>query len=150
MKKFTLFSSILLLYINFAQSQGCIAIRNLAGGSFGQFAQLGYAQSSDKWMVNLSTRYFESSKLLAGKKNITSLAPDINLYESTTNIGITRMINNEWSIAMDVPVVANSLGSPDPSGVRHSVHDFGIGDIRVTVYKWLIKAEKARKGNIQI
>jgi hypothetical protein len=149
MKKLAIFLITFLLYIQAADSQGCIAIRNLPG-SFGQFAQLGYTQSTDKWMMNLSTRYFESSKLLSGKKDITYVAPNINLYESTINIGITRMINSDWSIAMDVPVEANSVGSPDPSGVRHTVHDFGIGDIRLTVYRWLIKAENARKGNIQI
>jgi hypothetical protein len=138
-----------ILYISAAWSQGCIAIRNLTG-SFGHFAQLGYTQSDDKWMVNLSTRYFESSKLLSGKEDITYKAPGINLYESTTNIGITRMINNDWFIALDIPVVANSVGSPDPSGVRHTVHAFGIGDIRLTVYRWLIKAEKASKGNLEI
>ncbi len=150
MKRLAIFLILSILYISAARSQGCIAIRNIAGGSFGHFAQLGYAPSTDKWMMSLSTRYFESSKLLAGKNDITYKAPGINLYESTTNIGITRMIDNDWSIAMDVPVVANSVGAPDPSGVRHTVHAFGIGDIRVTVYKWLIKAENVKKGNIEI
>src|ERR1700693_306390 len=103
MKKLAIFLITSILYIHAVHAQGCIAIRNLPG-SFGQFAQLGYTQSTDKWMLNLSSRYFESSKLLAGKKDITFVAPGINIYESTTNIGITRMINSDWSIAMDVPV----------------------------------------------
>ena len=84
------------------------------------------------------------------KEDITYKAPGINLYESTTNIGITRMINNDWFIALDIPVVANSVGSPDPSGVRHTVHAFGVGDIRLTLYRWLIKAENAKEGNLEI
>ena len=86
MKKLAIFLYLRPFYIFLLPSlQGCIAIRNLTG-SFGHFAQLGYTESDDKWMINLSTRYFESSKLLSGKEDITSKAQGINLYELTTNI----------------------------------------------------------------
>jgi hypothetical protein len=32
---------------------------------------------------------------------------------------------------------------------KHTTHAFGLGDIRLTVYKWLLKPSENRKGNIQ-
>ena len=131
--------------------QGCIAIRNLAG--FGQFAHLGYAESKEKWMVNINNRYFEAWKFLQGKKNISpaDAADNITLYEYTLNIGVSRLLNNGWSLALDVPISANTATSKaeHASGDHHSTHAYGMGDMRFTVYKWLLNSNKAHQGNIQ-
>lgn len=135
-----------------AQSQGCVAIRNLAG--FGQFAQLGYGQSNDKWMLDINNRYFKAWKFLQGKTNISpsSHSEDIDLYEYTMNIGLSRVLNNGWALGLDMPISANKISSiaDNASGERHSVHAYGLGDIRFTVYKWLLKTNVVRKGNIQV
>ncbi len=132
--------------------QGCVAMRNLSG--FGQFAYLGYKQSDEKWMLNINNRYFKAQRFLEGKKNISpaDAADDINLYEYTMNIGISRILHKGWLIQLDMPVSANSIASKaeHASGERHSTHAYGLGDIRVTVYKWMLKENMARKGNVQV
>lgn len=152
MKKLLILSSAFSLFINFAYSQGCVAIRNLAG--FGQFAQLGYGQSGDKWMMDINNRYFKAWKFLEGKTNISppSHSDDIDLYEYTMNIGLSRVLNNGWSINFDVPVSSTAASSKaeHASGDRHSTHAYGLGDIRFTVYKWLLKTNTIHKGNIQV
>ncbi len=134
-----------------AQSQGCVAIRNITG--FGQFAQLGYGQTPDKWSMDISNRYFEAFRFLDGKKNITpgNLSSGVTLYEYTMNLELTRVLQNGWNMSLDLPILANeSYGALEhASGDVHSTHAFGIGDIRFTVYKWLLNSAVARKGNIQ-
>ena len=150
MKKLILIP-VVVLYINFVFSQGCVAIRNLAG--FGRFAQLGYRQSNDKWMLDINNRYFEAWKFLQGKTNISPTDPsdNINLYEYTMNIGLSRILNNGWSIGLDIPISSNTVSSKaeHASGDRHSTHAFGMGDIRFSVYKWLLSTNAIHKGNIQ-
>ena len=69
MKKLIILLLILMASINFGYSQGCVAIRNIAG--FGQFAQLGYGQSTDKWMMDINNRYFQAWRFLQGKTDIS-------------------------------------------------------------------------------
>jgi hypothetical protein len=151
MKKSNFLSFIFLLFSGFSHSQGCVAIRNLAG--FGQFAQLGYGQSNNKWMLDINNRYFKAWKFLQGKTNISppSHSDDIDLYEYTMNLGIGRVLSNGWSINLDMPISSNSASSKleHASGERHSTHAYGLGDLRFTAYKWLLNSKVVRKGNIQ-
>jgi hypothetical protein len=151
MKRIGILAIILLISHFTSQSQGCVAIRNLAG--FGQFAQLGYGQTKDKWMMDLDNRYFKANRLLMGKENITPKDPqdDINLYEYTLNLQISRILENGWSISLDMPISSNTIVSKleHASGFRHATHAYGIGDIRFTVYKWLFDTKTSKKGNIQ-
>ena len=132
--------------------QGCVVIRNIAG--FGQFAQLGYDQSDKKWMINLGNRYFESIQPFKDALKL-DLNPDetkrnIN-YNYTLNLSMIRLLQNGWAIGMDLPISNNTLVSRAEhlSGDRHSTHGFGMGDIRFTVYKWILKQEDTRKWNVQ-
>lgn len=86
------------LFAGNAQSQGCVAIRNLAG--FGQFAQLGYGQSTDKWMLDINNRYYEAWKFLQGKTNISPKDASDNayIYAYTLNIGLSKVLRNGWSM----------------------------------------------------
>ena len=135
-----------------AFSQGCIAIRNIAG--FGQFAQLGYNQSDKKWMMNLSNRYYMAVEPFKDSQKL-DLNPDeskrsIN-YNYTFNLSMIRLLEKGWSIGFDLPIYNNTLVRRQEhlSGDRHSTHAFGLGDIRVTVYKWILKQEDTRKWNVQ-
>lgn len=53
--------------------------------------------------------------------------------------------------ALDIPIASNTVVSSKEhaSGYRHSTHAFGVGDLRFTVYKWLLNTNVPRKGNIQ-
>src|ERR1700749_4206270 len=113
-------------------SQGCVAIRNLAG--FGQFAQLGYGQSTDKWALDINNRYFNSSQVYS----LSNPQPwdGLTIYELTTNFEVSRVLQNGWAIALDVPISTNSITSiiEHRSGYRHTTSAYGLGDIRFTVY----------------
>jgi hypothetical protein len=147
MKNFLLILTVSLLFSYGVRSQGCIAIRNISG--FGQFAQLGYGQSADKWALDINNRYFNAFEVYSGKERQPN--DGIHLYEFTTNFELTRILENGWSIALDMPIAANSVTSTleHQSGIQHTTSDFGLGDMRFTVYKWLFNTNKLQKGNIQ-
>jgi len=138
--------------VKITYSQGCVAIRNIAGG--GQFAELGYGQSTDKWMMDINNRYFYAWRFLEGKTDISpkSHSDDIRLYEYTMNIGISRVLDKGWSLALDMPISVNAVSSKadNASGDRHTFHAYGLGDMRFAIYKWLLNTDVARKGNIQV
>lgn len=131
-----------------AYAQGCIAIRNLPAG-FGQFASLGYSRTTDKWMLDMNNRYFESSTGFVGTKDLGK-DKNVTLYEFTTNLELTRLLSKGWSLSLDVPIASNTVAAPmNSSGIKHSSHAFGIGDMRLMVYKWVLSTDVFRKGNFQ-
>jgi len=135
-----------------SKSQGCVAIRNVAG--FGQFAALGYKETTDEWMMNINNRYFHATQAFKGKDNVTPADPNngLSIYEYTMNLELSKILKNGWALALDLPVSSNTIVSKaeHASGVRHSTSDFGIGDLRITAFKWLLNTDKPRKGNIQV
>jgi hypothetical protein len=152
MKSFLSLTLIFLLARTESFSQGCVAIRNVAG--FGQFAVLGYKETQDEWMMNIGNRYFHATQSFKGKNNVTP--PDqkkngLTLTEFTMNMELSKILKNGWSLAIDLPVSSNSASDnlEHASGGYHTTSAFGIGDLRFAVYKWLLNTEKPRKGNIQ-
>ncbi len=152
MKRLIALSLVFFLLVNFCHSQGCVAIRNITG--FGQFAQLGYEQSNDQWVMDVNSRYFKAYTFLQGKTKITpaDLKTGVTLYESTTNFELTRILNNGWSLSLDMPIDANETAGEleHASGDYHTTHAFGLADMRVTLYKWLLGATSSGRGNIQV
>ena len=134
------------------QGQGCVAIRNLNG--FGQFASLGYTENKNKWLLDINNRYFEAHTLYQGSKNISPADPGngLSIYEFAMNFELSRILKDGWSISMDLPIASNTFVSraEHASGDRHSTHSFGMGDLRFTVFKWLLSEDRPRKGNIQL
>ncbi len=145
--------AILILFISMeCKSQGCLAIRNLAG--FGQFAALGYKETNNQWMLDINNRYFHATQSFKGNKNVTPPNPTdgLNIHEYTMNFELSRVLKNGWLLAVDLPISANSISDKleHGSGEYHTTSDFGIGDLRFTAYKWLLNTNKPRKGNIQV
>ena len=151
-KSFFLVAISTLFFSSAVRSQGCVAIRNVAG--FGEFAALGYKETTDKWMMNINNRYFHATQAFKGKDNVTPADPSnrLSIYEYTMNLELSRMMTKGWELAIDLPISSNTIVSKaeHASGERHSTSDFGLGDIRFTVYKWLLNVDKPRKGNIQL
>jgi hypothetical protein len=106
-------------------------------------------------MINISGRYFEAYQSINGttKLPVPPLTKDrfIN-YNRTLNISVNKALANDWSLALDVPLYSNeSVGHQEHrSGERHATNSFGLGDIRFTVYKWILKSDPALKGNIEL
>ena len=149
MKKLILISFNLLLAV-YSWTQGCVAIRNVAGISPDLLFE--NIQPNDKLIFNVTNRYFEASSTFRGDKFITDTLVTNRIY--TMNISVLRLLKNGWSLALSVPVSANSRNNGgDHKGPgtlpRYTTRSFGLGDIRFTVYKWLLDPAANKKGNIQ-
>jgi hypothetical protein len=152
MKKLTFIVFIFLFSINFCHSQGCIAMRNITG--FGQFAQLGYESNNDQWVMDINSRYFKAYNVFQGtaKETPANLRSGVTLYESTTNFELTRLLHNGWALSLDMPIDANETAGEleHASGDYHTTHAFGLADMRLTIYKWLLNNTATSRGNVQL
>ena len=149
MKKLILISFSLLLAV-YSWTQGCVAIRNVAGISPDFLFE--NIQPNNKLILNVTNRYFEASSTFRGDKFITDTLVTNRIY--TLNISVLRILNKGWSLGLNVPVSANSRNNGgDHKGFgtlpRYTTRSFGLGDIRFTVYKWLLDPAVNNKGNIQ-
>jgi hypothetical protein len=127
-----------------------VAIRNVAGISPDLLFE--NIQPNDKVIFNITNRYFEASKSFRTDTVVSDTLVTNRIY--TLNFSIIRLLKNGWSISLNVPISANSRNNgADHMGPlsfpKHTTHAFGLGDIRLTVYKWLLKPSENRKGNIQ-
>lgn len=150
MKKCILLSFLILLLIQDAQSQGCMAVRHIAG--FGQYGQMEYNAGAGKWFLNVNNRYFNSYKtFIETKDQKTPKANQVINKVFTTDFTLLKLLDNGWSFALNVPFTANSRSTTfEHGGKRHSTHSFGLGDMRFTTYKWLLPTATHQKGNIQL
>jgi hypothetical protein len=150
MKKciFLFFSIFLLAAV--AKPQGCMAVRHIAG--FGQYGQMEYNAAGNQWFLNVNNRYFRAFRTFKETKDQnTPKASQVVNKTFTTDFTILRLMNNGWSIAGNVPIAVNSRSTTfEHSGTRHATRSFGLGDIRFTVYKWLMNPATHAKGNIQL
>lgn len=153
-----LLSCSLLIISSLVYGQGCIPIRNIVG--FGQFMNPEYDAingTPTNWLINVNSRYLKIARSYAGSSRTNIPHEDERLNETfIMNFGITRMLANGWSLTLDVPLAANSRTTwqehdpTDPNKVHHSVHSFGLGDIRVTAYKWILNPSVTHRANVQL
>jgi hypothetical protein len=130
-------------------SQGCVAIRSTGG-----YCSMQNADDS-KWQLSLSNRYFKSFRHYVGteeQKQRQELGNEVINHQYTLDVALTRVINHRWSVMLDMPLLSNarsSLYEHNNIG-RYSTHSFGIGDMRLAVYTWLLSPMKADKVNVQL
>lgn len=140
-------------YMN-ASAQGCVAIRSV-GGMCTMDHDAQSDSSAKKWIFNSNSRYFHSYKHFVGEeeqKQRQELGTEVINHSYTNDIAITRVLNDRWSLAMDVPIESNTRSSLYEHGgkERHTTSSFGLGDIRLTAYYWLVNPAKHSKVNVQI
>lgn len=138
----------------YAGAQGCVAIRSVGGMCTMDHGD-GADASPQKWLLNVNNRYFNSFRHFVGEVEQTQradLGTQVINHSYTMDIAATRMLNNRWSVAMDVPILSNTRSSLYEHGgkERHTTASFGLGDIRFTGYYWLLNPEKHSKVNVQI
>ena len=153
MKKIIIILTFSFLFANIAKSQGCIAVRNISG--FGQYNLTNNAFTTSNWQVNINTRYFKAYRDFKEKVDLKTPAANQNIIKSySMDVGVTRLFNNGWSLDFSLPILSNNRSSSGehggPNTPRHTTHSFGIGDVRFTAYKWLLKPSVSQKGNIQL
>ncbi len=150
---FSLLTGVLLLMIfsTDAAAQGCVAIRSTGGICT---MEHGHADNASKWVLNVNNRYFKSFRHFVGtkeqKQRIANGSEVIN-HSYTLDLTLTRNLNKWWSFSIDAPIVANTRSSlyEHDGKNRFSTHSFGLGDVRLSAYRWVLDPAKMPKGNIQ-
>jgi hypothetical protein len=135
-------------------AQGCVAIRSTGGVCTMDHSQEEMTNEHG-WLLNVNNRYFKSYKHFVGteeQKQRVELGTEVINHDYTLDLSLTRIINKRWSFTFDAPVIANSRSSlyEHDGKTRHTTHSFGLGDIRVTAYRWILDPSKSKKGNIQL
>lgn len=129
-------------------AQGCVAIRGTAG-------VCGRPADTKGWDLNINNRYFKSYKHFVGteeQKERVERGTQVINHAYEMDITATRTLNSRWSMSMTLPIMSfgrSSLYEHDGQ-TRHNTHSFGIGDIRISAYRWMLDPAKAHKGNIQL
>ena len=150
-----LFSLLIFISIHFElYSQGCVAIRS-TGGMSNITAHPDSTASDGGWVFTANNRYFKSFRHFKGKEEQTErleIGNEVINYQYALDLVITRLINDRWSVMVDIPVLANKRTSLYEHGgkVRDATHSFGLGDIRVAAFRWLLNPQRNPKGNIQL
>src|SRR5258705_13476005 len=139
MKTFILSLLIIAVPTNWALAQGCVAIRNVGGISPDLLFE--NIKPRDKLIFNITNRYFEASKSYKGDKLFSDTLVINRIY--TMNISVIKLMKNGWSIGLNIPISANSrTNGADHNGPtsfpKYTTRAFGLGDIRIAVYKWLL------------
>lgn len=141
-----------MLFCCTAQGQGCVAIRSTGGICSMEHGE--HIDTLSKWSLALNNRYFKSFRHFVGtkeQKQRVEEGSEVVNHSYTLDIALIRNINQRWSIGVDLPIIANSRSSlyEHDRQSRHSTHSFGLGDVRVTAYRWFVDPVKMPKGNIQ-
>jgi hypothetical protein len=156
MKKLLLLILILFIIVTNIQSQGCVAIRST--GAICTKTEAG-ADDHKSWQLNTSYRYFRSHRHFVGteeQKERHEQNTEVINWQHAMNFTLVRNLNARWSLALDVPIISNKRsslyehgGNSGGQAARHNTRSFGLGDIRISAYRWLIDPMKSFKGNIQ-
>jgi hypothetical protein len=140
------------LLSNMANAQGCVAIRSTGTVCTKQ----DHIETETKgWLFNTNYRYFKSFRHFRGdeeqKERLEQHTEVIN-WQHALDLSLVRTFNNRWSLVMGAPLLANKRSSLYEHGrtERHSSESYGLGDMRVVAYRWLLNPEKNKKGNIQL
>ncbi len=156
MKRFYIILVIAILFIQIkSHTQGCVAIR-----SNGNTCNLTKPGEAREWQFNFNNRYYRSYKHFVGKEEQHEREEEgtnvIN-YSFAWDFTFAKALNNRWSLAFNVPILSNVRSSmyehygnnSDKPEARRNTESFGIGDVRLTAYRWLFNPEKSHRGNLQ-
>jgi hypothetical protein len=141
-------------YIN-SNAQGCVAIRSNGGTCtmMGPDHKQNNAPASG-WVLGINTRYFRSFRHFVGKdeqKQRIAQGTEVINHSYSTELGLTRMLNGRWSLAFFAPFISNTRSSLYEHDGKHRnhTHSFGVGDVRVAAYYWLVDPVRNTRFNVQ-
>jgi hypothetical protein len=149
-----LLCAFLVITTNNVNAQGCVAIRS-TGGSLCTMQHPEEKTANDQWQLNIGYRYFHSFRHYVGKeeqKERLEEHTEVINNVGTVDISIARNITPRLSFVVGFPVLANTrsqrarFGNQD----RYETHSFGIGDARITLYRWMLDPVKSHSGNFQL
>lgn len=157
MKKFLLLIIVSSIFAADAAAQGCVAIRSTGAVCTRQDAE---PQSAKGWQLNTSYRYFKSYKHFVGTQEQHEREEqntEVVNWSHAMTFSLVRNFNNRWSLSLDVPVLGNKRsslyehgGNAGGQSARHNTRSFGLGDVRIAAYHWLLDPAKSMKFNVQV
>ncbi|ULQ52351.1 hypothetical protein [Flavihumibacter fluvii] len=132
-------------------TQGCVALR----GTGTSCNVTGQQSAPGQWQFNMGYRYFKSFRHFKGKEEQEErqkLGTEVINWQHLLDLSIQKQISPRWSLAVGIPIGANQRSSLYEHGrtERHSTESFGIGDMRIMAYRWMIDPAKHSKGNFQL
>lgn len=137
-------------------AQGCVAIR-----SNGNTCNSAKAGETNGLVFNFNTRYFKSYKHFVGteeQKERVEAGTEVINHSLSWDFTVTKTVNKFWSLSVNLPLLSNvrssmyehyGNNSTNPNA-RNSTRSFGIGDIRLSAYRWMFDPAKSHKGNLQV
>jgi hypothetical protein len=146
-------------------AQGCVAIRTVGGLNTMEHAGMMHIGMDSthampepkKWDFNIAYRYFNSFRHYNGTVEQTQRIKDgteVRNFNRTIDLSLVRTLNEQWSIGVALPLIYNERSSKYehisnlPTSPRFVTSAGGIGDARITLYKWLWAPKPGRKGNL--
>jgi hypothetical protein len=105
------------------------------------------------WLFNSNSRYFHSFRHFVGKaEQYQRIALHNNVINDVfdEDVTFTRLFNDRWALAVDLPLEFNGRSQLAGGVTRFSTHSSGLGDVRVTGYYWLFNPAKIHSFNIQM
>jgi len=162
MKKYILLLLVVVTLHNRVNAQGCVAIRTLGGLNTMEHATMMHdgtkmVKDSALWDLNIAYRYFHSYKHFNGTEEQVQRVIDgteVRNFNRTLDISLARKLNDQWTIGVALPIIYNERSSKyehisnAPTSPRFVTSASGIGDMRITAYKWLIAPVANSKGNL--
>jgi hypothetical protein len=154
---------ILLLSISyqFSIAQGCVAIRSNGATCTMTGSHSDPLATKNPWTVSVNTRYFKSYKHFVGTKEQherEEAGTEVINHNFSTELAFIKQLNPRWSLGLYTPIISNvrssmyeHYGNASKSpNARRKTTSFGIGDVRVAAYYWLVDPLKNTKANVQV
>ena len=150
---------ILLAFHYASNAQGCVAIRN--NGATCTMAGMHTDDNHPSWTFGVNARYFKSYKHFVGtveQKEREEAGTEVINHSFSTELSLTHRLNSRWSFGFYAPIIANARSSmyehygnaSKSPNARRQTHSFGLGDVRLAAYYWLVDPAKMTKANVQV
>lgn len=130
--------------------QGCVAVRSVGSSCTSLSNHNGYENG---WQLNATYRYYKSFRHFRGEHEEperVEKGSDVRNFTNFFDFTIIKNLNSRWSLGINLPfqyTKRTSLYEHDGK-TRHATSATGLGDIRVSVYSWLLKQNN--RGNLQL
>ena len=126
-----------------AAVQGCVAIHQMSGCGTTMFTNGNIFEQG--WQFTGAYRYFQSDRHFRG----THEEPD-RQANNTEVINASHSFDKRWFLNFSIPLVYNERSSLYEHGrtERHTTRSNGIGDLRISAFRWMWHPDSSRFGNL--
>ncbi len=151
-----------------ANSQGCVAVRQMGG--LHMYSNESYNLEKGDFQMGIGYRYFHSFRHYVGTEeqpqrqetggghdaNGNDRGNAVNIYSHALDFNFSYGLSRRMQINATIPYVNNERSqvlkqkTPEVDTFRYSVYARGIGDFRLSLNYWIYDPETAHNGNIMV